>query len=248
MLGIVGALPQEVARLAEALGDAETLERGMRRYHVGDLWGTPAVLVASRIGKAAAASTATLLVAEFGVTSLVMTGVAGAVDPSLGVGDLVVASCLAQHDLDARPLYPRFEAPLLGRTWFDADAGIRDRLEAAARAFIESDLRSTLDGATLRDVGIDTPRVAVGPIVSGDRFISDAAHTRAIADALPGTLCVEMEGAAVAQVAFEHGLPFGVFRAVSDSADHAAADGFARSLPAMAGAYAHGVMRRFLGG
>jgi len=248
MLGIVGAMPEEVARLTAELTGSEVVERGMRRYHVGELWGTPVVLVVSRIGKVAAASTATHLVAEFGVTSLVMTGVAGAVDPTLRVGDLVVASRLAQHDLDASPIYPRFEAPLLGRVWFDADAGIRERLEAAARAFVDYDLGSTLDGETLHDLGIDTPRVAVGPIASGDRFIADATHTRAIADALPGTLCVEMEGAAVAQVGYEHGVPFGVIRAISDSADHAAADGFGRALPALAGAYTHGVMRRYLGG
>jgi len=247
MLGLIGALPDEIEMLvAEMHGSCERIERGGRVYHVGRLWGLDVIAVLSRVGKVAAASTATHLVSEFGVQEMILTGVAGGIDADLRVGDVVVADRLCQHDIDASPIFPRYEVPLLGRTYFEADGQLQGELFQAAGMFIEHDLHSTLDGGVLLELGVDSPRVRIGMIASGDQFIKSSDVGERIAGDLPGTLCVEMEGAAVAQVCHEHGARFGVIRAISDSADHAAADDFWRSLPRFAGAYTHGVVRRLI--
>ena len=74
--------------------------------------GQPVVLVLSGIGKVAAATTAALLLHEVEVERIVFTGAAGGLGAGVRVGDAVVARELLQHDLDASPLFPRFEVPL----------------------------------------------------------------------------------------------------------------------------------------
>ena len=107
---------------------------GGREFHCGSVHGHAVVLVLSGIGKVAAATTAALLIHEFKARALVFTGVAGGLRRGVKVGDVVVAQQLLQHDMDASPLFPRFEVPLSGRSRFDADA----RLEQprTAHAFV----------------------------------------------------------------------------------------------------------------
>ena len=114
MFGIMGAMPQEVAHLHDAMEDVTTTTIGQRDYHVGRLDGREVVLAFSRWGKVASASTATTMIDRFGADELVFTGVAGAVNRALSVGDIVVADALVQHDLDASPLFAPMEVPLLG--------------------------------------------------------------------------------------------------------------------------------------
>src|SRR3954468_3702314 len=120
-LGIISALYEEQQGLVEAMQSPYKLIHGMREYWGGQLWEIDAVCVLSRIGKVAAAMTATTLVEKFGVTHILFTGVAGSGDPSVHVGDIVVAESLVQHDIDASPLFPRFEVPLTGQTHFQPD-------------------------------------------------------------------------------------------------------------------------------
>src|SRR5476649_3052114 len=110
-LGIISALHEEQQGLVEAMEGVTTASHGMREYTAGRLWGVDAVCVLSRIGKVAAAMTATMLVEKFEVTHIVFTGVAGSGDAGVRVGDIVVADALIQHDFDASPLFPRFEVP-----------------------------------------------------------------------------------------------------------------------------------------
>ena len=107
-LGIISALYEEQQGLVEAMEGAYKLIHGKREYTLGRLWEIDAVCVLSRIGKVAAAMTATTLVEKFGVTHILFTGVAGAGDKTVNVGDIVVAESLVQHDIDASPLFPRF--------------------------------------------------------------------------------------------------------------------------------------------
>src|SRR6476661_7410901 len=111
-LGIISALHEEQQGLVEAMERPYKLMHGMREIWGGKLWQIDAVCVLSRIGKVAAAMTATLLVEKFGVTHILFTGVAGSGDPGVRVGDIVVAENLVQHDMDASPLFPRYEVPL----------------------------------------------------------------------------------------------------------------------------------------
>src|SRR3954469_12327356 len=100
-IGIISALQEEQHGLVEAMEGTATLSHGMRSYTTGKLWGVDAVCVLSRIGKVAAAMTATMLIERFGVTHIVFTGVAGAGDPGIRVGDIVIADTLVQYDMDA---------------------------------------------------------------------------------------------------------------------------------------------------
>ncbi len=96
-----------------------------------------------------------------------------------------------------------------------------------------------------RDFRLQQPRLHRGLIASGDQFISSAAHINALGAALPGLLAVEMEGAAVAQVCFELGVPFAVIRTISDNANEEAAHDFMRFVKAVASRYAFHIVMRF---
>jgi adenosylhomocysteine nucleosidase len=244
-LGIISALHEEQQGLVEAMERPYKLIHGMREVWVGQLWEIDAVCVLSRIGKVAAAMTATLLVEKFGVTHILFTGVAGAGDKSIRVGDVVVAESLVQHDMDASPLFPRHEVPLTGLTHFPSDRQMALQLAASARSFLETGLDDAIDPQERAAFALQAPRVHRGLIASGDQFLASRERINALGAALPGVLAVEMEGAAVAQVCFELGIPFGVIRTISDNANENAATDFMRFVKSVAARYAFDIVRRF---
>lgn len=245
-LGIVSAIAQEQAALLRAL-EVERVERhGARQFAVGRLWGHAVVLVLCGIGKVAAASTATSLIDTFDCGALLFTGVAGGLGDGVRVGDLVIADTLLQHDLDARPLFPRYEVPDTGLTRFAADNALSAALAgAAAAAFADG---PPLDAATRAAFALDAPRMHRGLIISGDQFIGTAQVSDRLRADLPDALAVEMEGAAVAQVCHDHGRPFALVRTVSDRADDTAHVDFGRFIAEVASAYSHALVRGLLQG
>jgi adenosylhomocysteine nucleosidase len=243
-LGIVSAMAEELRGLQQHLQQPRCVNRAGREFWIGTLAGTPVVLVLARIGKVAAATTAAVLLAEFGVDRVFLTGSAGGLGEGVRVGDVVVARALLQHDMDASPLFPRHEVPLYGRSRFEADAGMTAGALASAAAVLDAlqgaggpILAGGLQPEHLEAFGVSQPRVHAGLIVSGDRFVSSAAESAALRAAVPGALAVEMEGAAVAQVCFDFGVPFAVLRTVSDRADDAAHVDFVRFVDDVASRY-----------
>ncbi len=234
MLALISAMPDELAAVIDAVDAHEVIELGGRRYHRGHHHGEPVVCVISRIGKVAAATTTAILLERFEPRAVVMTGLAGAIDPALRIGDIVIADRLVQHDLDARPLFPRYEIPLLGRSELPTDPALSSRLEAAARAFVPPPEVAAL--------GIARPTVHRGLVASGDRFVAAADDVSRLRGELAGLLAVEMEGAAVAQVCVEHGVPVAIARVISDTADHGAAVDFSRFLRDACGPYARALV------
>lgn len=246
-IGIVSAMREELSSLVPELGpDIEAVRTGMRTYRRGHLWGAPVVVVFSRWGKVSSSSTATQLISQFGVDEVIFTGVAGAVDPELNVGDVVVARRLYQHDMDARPLFARHELPLLGKTTLETDPQRREAAVAAAREFLQNDLLSQVPAETLRDFGIEQPKLVEADVASGDKFFSKAEDREELRERLPSVACVEMEGAAVAQVCHEHEVPFVVLRTISDAADEAASVDFPSFLEQVASAYSHGILEKLV--
>ncbi|MDC8757819.1 5'-methylthioadenosine/adenosylhomocysteine nucleosidase [Janthinobacterium fluminis] len=243
-LGVISALVEEQEGLVEAMKGPQKLSHGMRDYTVGSLWGIDAVCVLSRIGKAAAAMTAAILVEKFEVTHIVFTGVAGSGDICVNVGDIVVAESLVQHDMDARPLFPRFEVPLTGLSHFPSDLTLSERVVGSAQDFLADDLKSVFSVAEAKEFGLDGPRVHRGLIGSGDQFIHSRTQLGQLKEALPELLAVEMEGAAVAQVCFELGIPYAVIRTISDNANEEAAVDFMRFVQTVASRYAFHVVKR----
>lgn len=225
---IVSAMHEELSAVLELLPDEQKQVAGGREFWVGHLHGQEVVAVLSRIGKVAAATTATALIERFAVDRIVFTGVAGGLAAGVNRGDVVVADAFLQHDLDASPIFPRYEVPLYGTDRFATDPDLTEQLAAA--------VRQALHGTHLHR----------GLVVSGDRFVSSAAESQALQQALPAALAVEMEGAAFAQVCRDYGVPFAAVRTVSDRADDAAHGDFLSFIDQVASRHSAAIVAAFL--
>ncbi|MBC7604480.1 MAG: 5'-methylthioadenosine/S-adenosylhomocysteine nucleosidase, partial [Ramlibacter sp.] len=111
-IAIVSAMHEELAAVLALMPDEHKQVVAGREFFVGHLHGHDVVAVLSRIGKVAAATTATVLIERFAVKRIVFTGVAGGLGAGVNVGDVVVADSFVQHDLDASPIFPKYEVPL----------------------------------------------------------------------------------------------------------------------------------------
>jgi adenosylhomocysteine nucleosidase len=243
---IVAAMSQELdALLAGVVHDHVEVHAG-RHFHFSRLHGEPVVMVLCGIGKVAAATTATLLAERYGVERLVFTGVAGGLHAQARVGDVVVATELLQHDMDARPLFPRHEVPLTGRSRFGADAALSAALAQAVAASLASGSQFLGDEALPLIGPGRSPSLHQGLVVSGDVFVASAAASQALRDELPEALAVEMEGAALAQACHDLSLPFAVLRTISDRADDTAHVDFLRFVEVVAARVSAAVIGHWL--
>ena len=227
---IVSAMHEELSAVLGLMPDEMKQVVGGREFWVGHLHGQEVVAVLSRIGKVAAATTATALIERFRVDRILFTGVAGGIAPGVARGDVVVAGSFLQHDLDASPIFPRYEVPLYGTSRFATDVALTQRLlQAVAQALPAAKLHR-------------------GLVASGDRFVSSAAESRALQSALPDALAVEMEGAAFAQVCHDYGVPFAAVRTISDRADDAAHGDFLQFIQDVASRHSAAIVEAFLRG
>lgn len=229
-IAIVAAMHEELAPVLALMPDEHKVVVAGREFWQGHLHGHEVVAVLARIGKVAAATTATVLAERFQVGRVVFTGVAGGLGPGVQVGDVVVASEFLQHDMDASPIFPRHELPLYGRSRFAADPALAGALCEAAR------------------VSLPRARVHRGLVVSGDRFVSTTAEARALQAELPDALAVEMEGAAFAQVCHDFDVPFAAVRTISDRADDAAHGDFLQFIRTVASPYSAAIVEALLRG
>jgi adenosylhomocysteine nucleosidase len=238
-LGIICPMAEEIAALLGDMVEVERRELAGREVLQGKLYGRLVAVIESGIGKVASAMTATLLLDSLKCRAIVMSGVAGGVDPNLAIGDLVVAQRLVQHDYGRiqaegfTPFQPGIPPFGPGRPDFGYDLP-KDLVVRIHKA---------LDGYQLPALpadlfeGYDTPRrapiIKVGTIVSGDQFINDENVRRRLQDQFHAH-AVEMEGAAVAQVAKAFGVPAIVIRSLSDLAGAESHLDFGRFLNAVA--------------
>jgi adenosylhomocysteine nucleosidase len=219
---------EELSAVLALMDDVHPQEVGGRDFRVGHLHGHDVVAVLSRIGKVAAATTATALIERFEVDRIVFTGVAGGLAPGVDRGDVVVADSFLQHDLDASPIFPKYEVPLYGTSRFATDAVLTRELEAAVRK------------------ALPATKLHRGLVVSGDRFVSTTSESRALQHALPDALAVEMEGAAIAQVCRDYGVPFAAVRTISDRADDEAHGDFLTFIRQVASRHSAAIVRALL--
>ncbi len=213
----MAAMDAELAAILPHLQACQTTAHGGRLFHRGHWHGQAVVAVLSGIGKVAAATTATFLHSMFGADRLVFTGVAGGVGDAVRVGDVVLGEAFVQHDMDASPLFPRFELPGQGRAVLPADAALTASLADALDTLHHNPIWREIQGSGL--VRPEGSLLHRGLILSGDRFVGDEALVSTLRGHWPEALAVEMEGAAVAQVCADLALPFAVMRTVSDRAD-----------------------------
>lgn len=242
---ILSALPQEQSGLLASLQQPERIAHAGRVFHRGTLHGQPVVLALSGIGKVAAATTTGALIERLGATRIVFTGVAGGVGSGVQVGDVVVAQDFVQHDMDASPLFARWQVPGYAAVRLPCDVPLTALLSGAVSACLES-----AKGHFDHEFMDHAPRLHQGLVASGDRFVSCAQVARALREPLLAAghdvMAVEMEGAAVAQVCVDYGVPFAAVRTISDRADDTAHVDFPRFIEAVASRYADHIVRRFL--
>ncbi|WP_294822207.1 5'-methylthioadenosine/adenosylhomocysteine nucleosidase [uncultured Flavobacterium sp.] len=247
-IGIMGAMPEEIEGVISLLENPERTVLGKRTYTSGTINGIKTIVVFSRWGKVAASATAATLIHAFSITELIFTGVAGAIDPALKIGDVVLAKRLIQHDLDARPLMDRFEIPLLGITYLECREENTLRVKnAIAPLFLNKTLQKSIGDNILKRFAINNPEFYIGDIASGDQFFSAEAQKLQLSSVLPTVLCVEMEGAVVAQVCYEHNLPFIILRTISDTADENSHIDFPRFIKQVSSPYAVAIIKKLLG-
>jgi adenosylhomocysteine nucleosidase len=202
VIGIIGAMDEEIQLLLEEMKDRNTEVKTGISYHKGTIFGKSVVLCRSGIGKVNAAVTTQILINTFGVSKVLFTGVAGAVHPELNIGDIVISSECMQHDMDVSALgYKRGVIPDQEVSSFPANAALVELAEQACREL--------------------SHHYRVGKVLSGDQFIADKEVVAILSQELDGA-CVEMEGAAVAQVCYMNTTPFVIIRSMSDRADGSA--------------------------
>jgi adenosylhomocysteine nucleosidase len=219
-LAILGALNREVTLLDKMLVGASAREIEGMTFVTGRLEGRAVVVAWTGVGKVNAAMTTTLLLEHFRPAQVVFTGVAGAVDPNLEPGDIVIARQTAYHDMGTlAPTgleYGGVRNPMTGDpnpVFFPADPVLLTAAEQAAGGL-------TFDIMALPK-GERVPRVIVGTVVTGDTFVASPEKRAALRASL-GAGAVEMEGAAVAQICFQQNVGCLIIRSISDKADESA--------------------------
>ena len=204
MLGIIGAMDEEVAKIKECLEDCSIEDCAGMKFYRGILRGTPAVVVRSGIGKVNAAVCTQILVDRYHVDAVINTGIAGSLRSEINIGDIVLSTDMVQHDMDATGFgYPVGQIPQMDRFSFPADEDLRKLAQTCCQK-VNSDILTWS-----------------GRVVSGDQFISDKAKKQWLVDSFQGS-CTEMEGAAIAQAAWLNQVPVLIIRAISDKADDSA--------------------------
>jgi adenosylhomocysteine nucleosidase len=245
-IGLICAIPQEVAHLCDALADVERLEVAQVRFDRGRLDGHAVVLAEAGIGKVNTAQVATLLADRFGCRLVVYSGVAGGLDPSLHIGDVVIADRTIQHDAgviqDGRlTVYQAGHVPFFNptdRLGYPADPALIARLRARVEGLALPPLSKGAGGAG------GPPRIVFGTILSGDQFINCEATRERLFRELGGA-AVEMEGGSLGQVAEAFGIPYLDIRALSDLAGRDSRFDFATFLSEVAGSSAR-ILRHLL--
>ena len=206
-IGIFGAEEQEVKLLKKHLVGEIKKIAGLS-FFAGKIMGKDVVLVCSGIGKVNAALCCQILISEFKVDAVINTGAAGGLIEGLKVFDIVVSSEAVQHDVDATAFgYPIGQVPMTKSPFWPADKKLKNLAVKAFKA-----MQKENDDEHIKDL-----KLIEGRIASGDAFVSDKKlRARIIKEFNPA--CVEMEGAAAAQVCCINKIPFLILRSLSDTA------------------------------
>ena len=210
-IGIIGAMAPEVEGIIGKMTNKREESFGGISFTLGELLGKSVVIARCGIGKVFAALCAQTMILKYSPSLIVNTGVGGAIAPDLRTGDVVVAESLCQHDMDTSAIGdPKGLVSGINIIYFEADKRASSILLSKAK-----------------DMGLSA---RVGRIATGDRFVASKEDKERIAADFSADAC-EMEGCAVAQVAFVNNVPFAVVRAISDSADGEATMDYPTFLP-----------------
>ena len=203
-VGIIGAMEPEVQALIRDMEASEQKTKAGMKFYAGRLYGVPAVVVQSGIGKVNAAVCAQILADDYQVGALINTGVAGSLQASINIGDIVLSTDALQHDMDATQFgYALGVIPQMACSDFPADLRLLQLAETSCRK-VNPDIQ-----------------VFSGRVLSGDQFVASSQKKQWLVETYGG-YCTEMEGAAIAQTAYLNQIPFLIIRGISDKADDSA--------------------------
>lgn len=203
-IGIIGAMDEEIQHILDAMKDYQERKKAGITFYIGSFNAYDIVLCKSGVGKVNASVCTQVLIDEFAATNIIFTGVAGAVNPELKIGDIVVSTDCVQHDMDVRALgFNLGEIPYSEVSVFKADEKLVNLAISASKEIVEG------------------KKIVSGRILSGDQFIADREKVKFLHEELDG-YCTEMEGAAVGQVCSMNSIPFVIIRSMSDQADGSA--------------------------
>lgn len=204
MLGIIGAMDEEVAKVKDQMKNVQIMTKAAMEFFEGELNGHPVVVVRSGIGKVNAAMCAQILADTYHVDAIINTGIAGSLNADINIGDIVLSTDTLEHDMDAVAFgYPLGQIPRMDTLSFEADKRLREIAKQSCEK-VNQDIT-----------------VFEGRIVSGDQFVSDKEKKQWLVEHFAG-YCTEMEGAAIAHAAYLNQIPFLIIRAISDKADDSA--------------------------
>ena len=204
MLGIIGAMDEEVAKLKETMQDVTVETKASMEFYKGTMNGKEVVVVRSGIGKVNAGICTQILCDLYHVDAVINTGIAGSLNAKIDIGDIVLSTDALQHDMDASGFGYRIgQIPRVDTFAFEADEKLRE-LAIECNQKVNPEIQAF-----------------PGRVVSGDQFISDKAKKEWLIGQFSAS-CTEMEGAAIAQAAYLNGIPFLIIRAISDKADDSA--------------------------
>lgn len=204
MIGIIGAMDAEVAKLKETMTDVQVVKAASMEFYQGKLNGSDAVVVRAGVGKVNAACCTQALIDRFPVNCVINTGIAGSLQAKIDIGDIVLATDAIEHDMDAAIFgYAPGQIPSMDVHAFTADDGLRKIAKESCEK-VNPDIH-----------------VYEGRVVTGDQFISDKEKKSWLVETFDGC-CTEMEGAAIAHAAYLNQIPFLIVRAISDKADDSA--------------------------
>ena len=204
MIGIIGAMDEEVAQIVEVMQVERKENKACMTFMAGKLNGKDVVVVRSGIGKVNAAVCTQILVDDFNADYVINTGIAGSLKAEINIGDIVLSTDVLHHDMDATGFgYPKGQIPQMKEFSFQADECLRK---------IAHDVCEEVNPEI---------RVFEGRIASGDQFVCDQGVKDNIVKEF-SAYAVEMEGAAIGQAAALNGIPFLIIRAISDKADNSA--------------------------
>lgn len=196
MIGIIGAMEQEVAELLKLMNVENQHDRLGYLFYEGKIRNKEVVLLQGGIGKVNAAIATTLLLSHYTIECVINIGSAGGLHLNQNVGDIVISSSVAHHDVDVTAFGRQLgEVPGMP-LYFKPD---------------EQLLKKVKD--ILKELNLPSH---VGLIVSGDQFISQAHQVAAIQNHFPQAMCAEMEAASIAQVCYVHHTKFIITRSLSD--------------------------------
>lgn len=228
-IALISAMPEEVGNTLDHLVNVSSQKFGDLKIYKGE-WdnegkNSQSILVSlvwSGWGKVSSARAATRLISnsskENPIDCIFFTGVAGAADSNLKQWDVVVADKVIQYDMDARPLFERFYIPALNIDRLSSCEEWKNKTYLA--------ILNAKNNGILQVFG----SVKKGLIGTGDRFISDRNVLLELSKDLHDLMAVEMEGAAVAQVAAQEGIPWVIIRVISDDANSDASKDFSEFL------------------